>query len=120
MRSSKGSHRIVVRGIEYRWRATGNDGYISIGIWPTNNTGPFIQGNIGYHETWLDNGDGSFSSAGDQIVVTNKIIRGIIDHAIAQHQYDPEVTGKELNLKVLDDLIKWDDAVRASSGTRQS
>ena len=103
MRSSKGSHRILVRGVEYRWRATGNDGYISIGIWPSNNLGPFIRGTIGYHET-----------CGDQIIVTNKIIRRIIDQAIVQHQYDPRVNGKELNLKVLEEMIKWDDAVRAT------
>ncbi len=51
MRSHKGSRRILVSGVEFRWRATGNDGYISIGIWPTNNIGPFIQGNLSYHET---------------------------------------------------------------------
>jgi len=67
MRSQKGSRRIVVRAVEYRWRATGNDGYISIGIWPANNTGPY-----------------------------------------------PQVRGKELNLRVLDDVVKWDDVVRGS------
>jgi hypothetical protein len=108
MRSQKGSRRIVVRDVEYRWRATGNDGYILIGIWPTSNIGPFIQGNVRYHETWIDNGDGSRSSAGNQIVITNRIIRRIIEHAIAAHGYDPQMQGKELNLKVLDDAVKWD------------
>lgn len=119
MRSQKGSRKIVVRAVEYRWRATGDDGYLSIGIWPTNNTGPYIQGNLRYHETWIDNGDGSRSSAGTQIVITNRIIRRIIEHAIAVHGYDPQVRGKELNLRVLDDAVKWDDAVRgASDGIR--
>lgn len=89
MRSQKGSHRIVVCGVEYRWRATGNDGHISIGIWPSNNVGPYIQGNLGYHETWIDNGDGSWSSMGNQIVITSRIIRRIIEHAIAAHGFDP-------------------------------
>lgn len=114
MRSSKGSHRIVVRKVEYRWRATGNDGFIAIGIWPSNNIGPYIQSSLDYHETWLDNGDGSFSSKGDQIVVTSKIIRRIIEHAIIKHGYDPQVRGKELRLKVVDVAIDWHDAVRAS------
>lgn len=116
MRSQKGSRRIVVGGVEYRWRATGDDGYITIGIWPTNNVGPFIKGNFRYHETWIDNGDGSWSSAGNQIVITNRIIRRIIERAIAVCDYDPQVRGKELNLKVLDDVVQWGDAVR---GTKQ-
>jgi hypothetical protein len=114
MRSQKGSQRIVVVGVEYRWRATGNDGYISVGIWPANNIGPFIHGNLSYHESWIDDGDGSLSSAGNQIVITNRIIRRIIEHATEAHGYDPQMRGKELNLRVLDEVIKRDDAVRGS------
>jgi hypothetical protein len=115
MRSQKGSRTIVVGGVEYRWRATGNDGYISIGIWPTDNVGPFIQGTLRYHETWIGNGDGSWSSVGNQIVITNRIIQWIIEHAMATCGYDPQVRGKELNLRVLDQVIKWDDSVRRKS-----
>lgn len=114
MRRGNGSRRIVVNNVEYRWRATGDDGCISIGIWPTNNIGPYIGGNVRYHEAWLDCGNGVHRSAGDQIVITNRIIRRIIEHAIAQHGYDPNVKGVELNLKNLDNTIQWDDAVRAS------
>jgi hypothetical protein len=46
MRRSKGSRRIVVQDVEYRWRAAGDDGYITFGIWPLNNIGPYIQGNF--------------------------------------------------------------------------
>src|SRR5438552_2700858 len=112
MRRLKGSHRIVVDDVDYRWRARGNDGFISIGIWPSNNIGPYIKGNLRYHETWIDNGDGTRSSAKDQIVVTNRIIQRIIQHAITQHGYDPMMKGKKLNLRVLDDVIQWDDAIR--------
>ena len=114
MRASKGSHRIVVGDVEYRWRAKGDDGYISIGIWPSNHEGPFIQGNLKYHETWVDNGDGSWSSAGNQIVVTNRLVLRIIEHAVAKHRYNPRAKGKVLNLRVLDDVIRWEDAVQAS------
>ncbi len=114
MRSQKGSRRVVIEAVEYRWRATGNDGYISIGIWPVNNVGPYIQGNLCYHETWIGDEDGKRSSAGNQIVITNRIIRRIIEHVIADHGYDPRERGKELNLRALDDVIKWDDAVRGS------
>src|SRR5215831_2485778 len=108
MRSQKGSRRIIVERVVYRWRARGNDGYISIGIWPTNNIGPFIKGNLRYHETWIDNGDGSWSSAGNQIVITNRIIRRILEHSLATCGYDPQMRGKELILQVLDDVVKWD------------
>lgn len=114
MRRGKGSRRIVVNGIEYRWRATGNDGFIGVGIWPLNNIGPYIGGNLRYHETRLGCSDGSFRSAGDQIVITNRIIRRIIEFATARHGYDANVKGSELNLKVLDDVVDWDDAIRAS------
>src|SRR5438094_883591 len=114
MRRGKGSRRIIVNDIEYRWRATGDDGYISIGIWPSNNIGPYICGNLRYYETWLDAGNGALKSAGDQIVITNRIIRRIIEYAIAQHGYDPNAKGAELNLKNLDDTIQWEDADRAS------
>lgn len=114
MRRGKGSRRIVVRGAEYRWRATGDDGYISVGIWPSNNIGPYIQGDFKYHETWIDNGDGSLSSAKDQILITARIVRRIIEHAITNHHYDPLAKGAELNLKVLDEVIPWEDAIRAT------
>lgn len=117
MRSQKGSRRIVVDEIEYRWWATGLDGYIGIGIRPSNNIGPYISGSLHYHETWIDHGDGSRSSAADQIVVTNRIIRRIIKYAKASFGYDPKERGKELNLRLLDDVVEWSDAVRAVRST---
>jgi hypothetical protein len=114
MRSAKGTRRIVVNNVEYRWRATGDDFYIQIGIWPSNNIGPYISGNLGYHESWIEFGDGSRRSVGDQIVVTNRIIQRIIEQAITQHGYDPNAKGTELNLGALNGVIRWDDAVRAT------
>ncbi len=99
---------------EYRWRATGNDGYISIGIWPANSTGPYICGNLRYDETWIGPENGPWTSARDQIVITSRIIRRIIEHAISQHGYDPNVRGAKLRLRNLDHTIQWEDAVRAS------
>jgi len=48
--------------MNYRWRVTGNDGYISVSIWPINKIGPSIHGNFDYQQTWLAKGDGSFRS----------------------------------------------------------
>ncbi|HYF48948.1 MAG TPA: hypothetical protein VEJ63_06065 [Planctomycetota bacterium] len=103
MRSSKGSHRIVVGGVQYRWRATGNDGHISVGIWPFNGIGAYIGGVFCYHA----------SSAAPQIVVTNKIIRRIVEHALLKYRYDPHIKGRELFFD-FDREIDWKDAVRAT------
>ena len=119
MRNTKGSRRIVVQNAEYRWRATGNDGYITIGIWPTNNVGAFIYANLGYHSIMASNCDGS-SSAVDQIVITSRIIRRIIEYTIVEHRYDPNAAGKELHLRAIDEIIKWDDAVRTSDKPNQT
>jgi hypothetical protein len=70
-------------------------------------------GGIGYHETWMDNADGGRSSNGDQIVVTNRLIRRIIDHAIIDRQYKSDEKGKELHLRLTDEIINASDAVRA-------
>jgi hypothetical protein len=115
MHNTKASHLIVVRGAEYRWRAKGNDECISIGIWPTNGIGAYLGGSLGYHNTWVDTGDGIRTSAGDQIVVTSKSVERIIEYAVSQHSYDPSVKGRQLDLMTLDGVIKWDDAVRASN-----
>jgi hypothetical protein len=115
MRSSKNSHLIAVQGGQYRWRAKGNDGCIMVSIWPTNNLGPFISGRFGYHDTYVDNSDGSSSSLGNQIIVTSRLVRRIIEHAITAHEYDPNGKGKQLDLGALEHVIKWDDAVRASN-----
>ena len=114
MRRGKGRRRIVVNECEYRWRATGDDGFIVIGIWPANNIGSYVTGTVRYHETWIPRGDGSSSSAGDQVVVTNRLIRRVIEHATAAHGYDPTMKGPQLNLYSLDNLISLTDAVRAS------
>jgi len=115
MRSSKNSHLITVRAVQYRWRVKGNDECISIGIWPVNNLGPYIGGTLGYHNTWVSTGHGISTSAGDPIVVTSRLIKRIIEHAISEYRYDPTVRGKQFDLRALDDIIKWDDAVRASN-----
>ena len=80
----------------------------------SNNIGPFIQGSIGYHESRNVNCNDSRASAWEQIVITNRIIVRIIEYAVTAYQYDPQVRSKELNLRVLDELIQWDDAVRGA------
>lgn len=109
MRSKKATRRIVVGNDEYRWRATGNDGWISIGIWPINN-GPSLYGSFCYHESVC--GDWT-SSSGRQIILTNRIIRRIIDYATTRGDNKSDLQGQQ-NLGALDDVIEWKDAVRRS------
>jgi hypothetical protein len=111
MRRAKGRHRITVNGVEYRWRATGNDGWISIGIWPTNNTGAFINGTFRYHSRPGEQGDRPVDT---QIIITNRITKRIIELAMTKYDYDPGVKASQLNLGPLDEVIKWDDAVRGT------
>jgi hypothetical protein len=118
MRNSKGSRKITVLNCEYCWRATGNDGYIIVSIWPSNDIGSRIIDTVKYDETWIDNGDGSCSSAGDQIVITNRIVRRMIEFAITNHDYDPNVKARELKLNGLVKGISINDAVRASPKPR--
>lgn len=115
MRRVKGSRRISLNDIEYRWRASGNDGYISIGIWPINNIGAYISSTVDYHTTIISNKDGSLSSKGDQIVVTNNLIRLIIEHAITSLGYNPCKSAQQLSLRSVDHLIDWAKIVIAGN-----
>ena len=83
-------------------------------IWLTNGTGPTIRGNFQYHETWLPRGEGHRSSAGDQIVITNRIVRRVMEFAVSRHGYDPLEKGRALNLRRLDHDVDISDAVRAT------
>lgn len=113
MRPTKNTHRIVIRAVEYRWQARGDDGYISIGIWPANDVGPYIGGTLEYHATAAVKGKSpTLLQYAGQLVVTNRIVRRIIELALDEHHYDPGVKGDALYLGRLDDAIRWDDAVR--------
>ena len=41
-KSQKGARNIVVDDVRYRWRATGNDDWISLVVWPDDLPGPPI------------------------------------------------------------------------------
>lgn len=112
-RSTKSSKRIVVRDVEYRWRATGNDGFISVTIWPVNSIGPQIVCRFGYHETWVPMDPNRFVSNGDQLIVTNRLVRRIIEYAIDRENYSPDQQGTQLTVHAIEDKIDWSDAVRA-------
>ncbi len=77
--SKKGSRKIVVENHEFRWRATGNDGWVTVVIWPIENDDSRVVGTTEYHHDWVEGDDGSYSSK-SQAIVTNRIIREVILH----------------------------------------
>lgn len=118
MKAKKNSRNIVVNGVKYRWRATGNDGYICFTIWPDALPGPAITGNLNYHESLepkqLTATGHYYYTHNNQIVITNRLIRRIIVTCQSKHAYDPTKTGKEISLRNADAFIDLSDAVQAS------
>ena len=113
-RSTKNSKRIVIRDVEYRWRATGNDGFISVTIWPVSSIGPQIVCRFGYHETMVQVDPNRYVINGDQLIVTNRLVQRIIEYAIDREGYTPDQQGTQLTIQAIEDKIDWSDAVRAS------
>ena len=114
-RSKKTSHRrIVVREVEYRWTASGDDGYINLTVKPSNRIGPVIETTFSYGETWVPRGEGVWNSAGDQIVITNRIVKRVIEHAIDDLEYNPIEKGKLLRIHCVEDAIDMSDVIRRS------
>lgn len=114
-KSSKRARHITVEGTAFYWRATGNDGWISLVIWPAVRNSPVIAATFRYRETWLPGGCGLSIPGGDQIVVTNRIVRRVILHALERCAYDPTRKGPLLRLPHIDDHIDMSDAIRASA-----
>jgi len=112
-RSKKNARHIVVDSIAFLWRATGDDGYIALSIWPRTLTGPTIWATFDYHETWHPRSGGVYSSSGNQIVVTNRLVRRVILHARDQYAYDASKRGTLLRIPRVDRQINIEDAVRA-------
>lgn len=73
----KGARKIVVEGHEFRWRATGNDGWISLVVWPAETEACLIVGKMDYHERRIEIKPGVFR-AQSQAVITNRIVRAVI------------------------------------------
>jgi len=80
---------------------TADDGSLSVRVWPTNNVGGLIYGNLSFDKTLLD-----------APIITNRIIRRVICHAISEHGYDPNRKLAKLDLHTFGDAIQWDDALR--------
>lgn len=112
-KSKKGARNIVVGDVGYRWRASGNDGYISLVVWPADLPGPAILCMFDYDHR-VRASVGPQTTLGEQIVITARIVRRVIEHAVRAHGYDPRAKGPELDLLRVDTLIDVSDALRAS------
>lgn len=74
----KGSRNISVAGHDFKWRATGNDGWISIVLWPVSNEDSRVVAQLDYHHETKQVEFGT--SPLSQQVVTNRMIRKLILH----------------------------------------
>ena len=113
MRSSKNTRRIEVDETVYRWRATGQDGLIAVNIWPENGVGALISGSIAYHQEVTVSFSGGHSLS-DQLVVTNRLVKRMIEYAIDELNYNPTIKAKDCNLMRIEEKVEWQDAERAN------
>src|SRR5438105_2218684 len=111
-RAIKGAQRITVGGVAYRWRATGNDDGIDLTVWPTRRGGRSLYACFNYDFRIPPPATGGHSMH-DQVVITNRLVRRVIELAIAEAGYDPGADGTPLELRRIDARIRMDDAVRA-------
>ena len=51
---------------------------------------------------------------GDQVIVTNRIVRRIVEYSIDRENYIPDQQGPQLTVYAIEDKIDWSGAVRAS------
>jgi hypothetical protein len=112
-KAHKAARNIVVKDVAYRWRATGNDGWIALTVWPTALPGPAIHCTFDYDHTFVPKRAGVTSTT-RQIVITARIVRRVIEYAIRTHRYDASAKGPELDLKKVDEVIDRSDALRSS------
>ena len=105
-------HAFTVGDVAYLWRATGNDGWISLSIWPKAHHRASIHAQLPYNEHPEDDGKGGLYKS-HQIVITARIVRRVIEHARQHAGYDPAGTGPT-DLRAVGDVIDLSDALRAS------
>ncbi|MCC9603761.1 hypothetical protein LOC67_24690 [Stieleria sp. JC731] len=108
-RTTKGTHRIVVGDVEHRWIVRGSYGRLNTLVWPANNIGPSIGCEFGFHE-----------KDATPLIVTNRLVRRVIDYAVRCHDYDPTERGKDLSIRDIEDYIEWQDAIRMRDVSNES
>lgn len=109
--SKKGSRKIIVDNVEFRWNVTGNDGWITVVIWPERGENQKLVGTFGYHSEYLDEVDerGIYIISKGQIIITNRVIRKIINYVSVEKIL--QLKG-QLNLGNLEDIYNINNALQ--------
>jgi hypothetical protein len=110
--NKKGSRKIVVEEHEFRWRATGNDGWITVVIWPVENENSRLVGTAQYHSNLLKVNEGQYSAT-DQIVITNRIIREIILYYSVGEIIK---NNGQINIGDIENIFNMENAVKGQYG----
>jgi hypothetical protein len=110
-KSTKAARHISVFGVKYMWRAKGGDGWISVTVWPDGLAGPTMACTFDYEQTVID--VRGCQTLRHQLVVTNRIVRRIIEYAVRERGYSPHTKSTQLNLGRLSGVVDTGDAVRS-------
>ncbi len=115
--SKKGSRKIVINDMEFRWKATGNDGWITVVIWPVDRDTIKITGQFGYHDEHINVLDerGAYVKTKGQIIITNRVIRQVIEHVGIENILNLK---GQLSLGNLEDIYDINNALRVSMEER--
>lgn len=100
----KGSRTIRVGDGDYRWIASGNDGWINLYIESKDTKGQLLKAKFDYHhrETKSTHGIG----LKQQFVVTPDIVRQTIELG-KREGWNPLKIGNPIDLDHIDDKVKW-------------
>ena len=109
----KGSRAIVVSNVKYRWRAIGADGGIRLVVWPDSLPGPSISCSFDYDQRCTQIGDVA-TLLTQQVVITSRIVRRVIEHAVNELDYDAKHEGKALVLRRASEVSDMADELRSA------
>ncbi len=109
----KGSRNISVEGHDFKWRATGNDGWISVVLWPVSNEDSRVVATIDYHHDMKQVGEGHFQSQ-SQLIVTNRVIRALILHVGVEKILENH---GQLNIGRIEEFYNVSNAFRSRGGS---
>lgn len=116
--NKKGSRKIMVENTEFRWSATGNDGWITIIICSLDSDTVKLVGTFQYHDEYsiIKDERGAYKRTKGQIIITNRVIRQII----LQVGIDKILSSKgQINLGELEKYYNINAALRVPINTDQ-
>jgi hypothetical protein len=102
-RASKGARHIAVDGVAYRWRVRDIGICVALTVWPAAPSGPMLT-------AWFDH-DASLGR--EQLIVTNRLVRRVIELAVVEHRYDAQDPRTAVNLPHVNVRIDTTATIRA-------